>query len=422
MKMGYVKQFGLDLYMVNEPSLVKKILVDESENFPKHILMHKMLKDLLGESVFTTNGNIWKHQREILNYAFTNAKVSRLFPQMKNAVDAMISRISDFSISHPEDYFEIDSEMTHVTADIIFRAILSKKIDKSDSHEIYSAFLQYQKLSQKMVMMKLFKVPLWRFYERGVKKSSKKIRDFILAIIDERLLKSENSEYSINDMLDIIVNSADSNGKKFSKQELLDQINMLFLAGHETSAASLAWSIYLIANTDDLQNRIYQEIEENSNSGEIEQINLSKLKLTQSVFNESLRLFPPVSFFLREATVDQMVGDKFVRKGSAIVISPWLMHRHRKIWTNPDMFCPDRFLERKDENNKNALNHAYLPFSKGPRTCPGAGFATQEGILILASIVKKFKIQPDPHHIPVPSAKVTLRAKNCIKVKLIPRF
>lgn len=422
MKMGHVKQFGLDLYMVNEPEIIKRILIDEAEHFPKHALMHNMLKDLLGDSVFTTNGDVWKHQREILNHAFTTAKVSRLFPQMKDSVDTMISRISEFMLSNKEDYLEVDSEMTHITADIIFRAILSKSLEKSDSHEIYNAFIEYQDLSQKMVTMKLFKIPLWRFYKRGVLASAKKIRNFILKIIDERLAKSEKAEKaesSIHDMLDVIMNNADSNDKKFSREELLDQINMLFLAGHETSAASLAWSIYLIANSDEIQNNLYLEIKEHFGSGEIDQQGLSKLKYTQSVFNESLRLFPPVSFFLRESMVDQMIGDKHVKKGSVIVISPWLMHRHRKIWIKPDTFCPSRFVEKKE---KSAINHAYLPFSKGPRTCPGAGFATQEGVLILASIVKHFKIQPHPDHVPIPSAKVTLRAKNCIKVKFIARF
>lgn len=142
------------------------------------------------------------------------------------------------------------------------------------------------------------------------------------------------------------------------------------------------------------------------------------LKLTRDVFRETLRLYPPVAFFARDITVPEEIRDKRVKKGDIIFVSPWLLHRHRLYWKNPDMFDPDRF-SREDE--REAVRHAFLPFSQGPRVCLGASFALQEAAIILSLIVRHFEILPVEDHVPRPVARLTLRSENGIRLRLVKR-
>lgn len=414
MQMGHIHQFGMDVYMVNDPTTIKKVLIDQPEKYPKHTFMHQMLVDLLGNSIFTTNGEQWKHQREIINQGFSQTKVTVFFPQVKDSIADMINRLSNYT----DQFIEIDSEMTYVTADVMFRVILSKHLDYHHASQIYRQFSQYQELIQKITALKFYKIPLlWRFLRLKSIKRAKAIRKIVISSVDERLEMHAAKQVLPQDILSTLIQGTDNKNQSFSREELIDQICMLFLAGHETSSAALSWAIYLIGNDLDIQNQIFAEVEEHCRDG-ISVDDINKLKYTSSVFHETLRLFPPVSFFMREATEDHILYDKFVKKGALIVISPWLMHRHRKMWNMPDAFCPERF---NKQENKKTISQCYLPFSKGQRVCPGAGFAKQEAILILATIVKSFIVTSDKLHVPIPSGKITLRPKNGVMVKFTPR-
>jgi cytochrome P450 len=193
----------------------------------------------------------------------------------------------------------------------------------------------------------------------------------------------------------------------------------MFLAGHETSASALSWALYLIAQDKDVQDRMFAETElAFGQEGGFAPRNFKYLKLTRDVFRETLRLYPPVSFVPRDITIPETIRDKKLKKGAAIFVSLWLLHRHREIWNNPDTFDPDRF-SREDE--KDAIRSAYMPFSQGPRVCLGASFALQEAAIILSMITRNYEILPVESHVPKPVARLTLRSENGIRLRLRKR-
>ena len=190
---------------------------------------------------------------------------------------------------------------------------------------------------------------------------------------------------------------------------------MLFLAGHETTASSLTWTLYLLSLYPKEQEKAYNEIcEVLQDSKEIKIAHLRQFKFLTNVFKESLRLYPPVGFFAREAKKDTQVRDKLIKQGSGVVIAPWLIHRHELFWQNPHGFDPSRF-EREYKKE------AYLPFGMGERICIGQGFAMQEAILILANILKTYKLELKEGFVPDVVGRLTIRSLNGMWIKFSKR-
>ena len=185
------------------------------------------------------------------------------------------------------------------------------------------------------------------------------------------------------------------------------------MAGHETSASALAWALYLIAKRPDIQERMHREAVAAFADRQPEYSDLRRLKLARDVFRETLRLYPTLPLLGRDATRTEKIRKRTVKRGSLIFISPWLIQRHQKLWDRPDEFDPDRFSRPE---TKESVRCAYIPFSTGPRVCLGASFAMQEGVLILAYLVRHFEFKPAEGHTPEPLARLTLRAENGIRL------
>lgn len=403
MKMGEVKGFGSTIYMVNEPHLVKKILVEEWQNYPKHSALSDVLLPLLGESIFTTNGAQWRKQRDMLEPSFANARIQTVFSLMQDAATALTEQLHEGEI-------DVDPHMTHVTADIIFRTIFSTPLKKKDADIIFEAFTQYQFESPKRIMGKLFNIPdfLFKFWgESKRQKSAKIIREKIASLIKPRY---DNHDTSKQDILGTILEARDKEtGKRFSFEEILNQICMLFLAGHETSASSLMWALYLLSLDKVVQQQCYEEVRgQNINFAALRSFDAIK-----NVFREALRLYPPVGFYMREAKCPVTMRDKKIPKGGAILIAPWLIQRHEEYWEKPNEFCPARF---DDEGSKQSIREAYLPFSQGARVCIGAAFALQEATLILSTILQEYEILPHPNFEPKPVGRLTIRSDNGMRL------
>jgi len=416
MKMGQIKQPRLDVFMINEPSWIKRILVDEPAKYPKHHLMHAMLKPLLGNSIFTTNGDVWARQRRLVDAGFGQARLRNVFPYMLSAIDEMLARLNN----ETNKVYEIDAEMTHVTADIIFRTILSENLSEASAYEIFEAFNEFQLHAQRTLMLKIYHLPTF-FADRACKHAANKIRPVIARVIAKRYQEKESgSGKQYDDILEGVMNAVDPvNNDSFSYEEMVDQICMLFLAGHETSASALTWSMYLISNCKDLQEKMLMEINEVAPNRPFEFEDVKKLNLTTNVFKEALRLYPPVGIFSREASENQCIRKKEVKKGSAIMVSPWLIQRNPDYWDDAEAFDPERF---NTESGQASAKCAYIPFSKGPRVCTGQAFAMQEAILILASIVKRYEIDKVPGHVPKAVGRVTIRPENGVKVIIRSRL
>ncbi|EAJ5474803.1 cytochrome P450 [Campylobacter jejuni] len=413
MQTGYVKMPNFDLYVINDTKEVKRMMVDEVREFPKSAFLHELLSPLLGESIFTTNGEVWKKQRELLRPSFEMTRINKVFNLMSEAVADMMDRFSKYP-NHA--VIEVDEAMTFITADVIFRTIMSSKLDEEKGKKILNAFVTFQEQSVHTAMRRMFRFPKWLSYVLGDRKRAKAgdvIRQVLSDIIKPRYDMADNAEFE--DILGslLLVVDADTN-KRFSFEEILDQVAMLFLAGHETTASSLTWTLYLLSLYPKEQEKAYEEITQVLQGGAIEISHLRQFKYLTNIFKESLRLYPPVGFFAREAKKDTQVRDKLIKKGSGVVIAPWLIHRHEEFWTNPHGFNPSRF-EREYKKD------AYLPFGVGERICIGQGFAMQEAILILANILKTYKLELEEGFVPDVVGRLTVRSANGMRIKFSKR-
>jgi cytochrome P450 len=412
MKMGHVRQGGADMYMVNEPSLVRRILVGNAEEYPKQQLMHRLLEPLLGSSIFTTNGPVWERQRKFVDQALAQGRIEKVYPTMLQSVKGMLDRLDSLADGSS---IEIDAEMTYVTADVMFRTILSKPLERAEARAVYDAFLSFQNHAQRAAVLSIYRLPAF-FQNRACRKAADTIRAILADIVRARFESIPDNPGNPKDILAGLMEAHDGeSGDRFSQREVVDHVCMLFLAGHETSASALAWSLYLISHSPQIQARLLEEITREVGEGEFRYGDSRRLKLVSNVFREALRLYPPVGFIARQAAQTHPMRDKEVKQGCPVLVSPWLLHRHREHWDRPDVFDPDRF---DTPQGKESAKCSYIPFSAGPRICAGAAFANQEAILVLASIVRRFEVLPDTSHEPKPVGRLTIRSSNGIRVRL----
>ena len=419
MQMGEVHLPGLDLYMVNEPALVREVLQDTDGNFPKSALLGEALQPLLGESIFTTNGAQWQRQRTMMDPAFAQARLNVAFPVMRAATDAMLARLAALPDGAEHD---LEVEMTHVTADIIFRTIFSEPLTGPDAHRVFDAFSRYQTQVPRLMLPSLFgqRWLRWPWDAWRSRRAAREIRGLLETLIRPRYAAHRGGCPSTRqDILASFLDARDpESGIPFSFEALVDQVAMLFLAGHETSASALTWATHLLAQAPDVQTRMQAEVSTLLGTRAPELGDMKELTLTRNVFRETLRLFPPVGFMARQTASACPMRKKTVPAGATVVVAPWLIHRHRDLWPEADAFNPDRY---DGDASRDALKQAYLPFGMGPRVCMGAAFALQEATLILAQLVRHHRLEAVPGHVPQPVGRLTIRSANGVRLRLFRR-
>ena len=413
MRAGRVKMPGFDLFVVNDPKEVRKIMIDNVKEFPKSDMLHELLKPLLGVSIFTTNGEVWKKQRELLRPSFEMTRISKVFDLMSSAAADMMDRFRKYPDG---SIVEVDEHMTFVTADVIFRTIMSSKLDEIKGKEILHAFVTFQEETARTAIRKFFCLPDWLSNILGENKRMKAgavIRKSLSDIIKPRYDGYKNDNYS--DILSSLLHTVDaSSGERFSFEEILDQVSMLFLAGHETTASSLTWTLYCLSLDQDAQQKAYNEIISINKDGKFSISDIKEMKYLTNVFKEALRLYPPVGFFARQSKGEAKIRDKVLQKGSGVVVAPWLIHRHDDFWEAPHEFRPDR-------HNESIPKEKYMPFGLGERICIGQGFAMQEAIIILANILCEFKLELKDGFVPDVVGRLTVRSANGMMIKMSKR-
>ncbi len=422
---GELNLLGLPVFLVNEPQLVREILVEDVDNFPKHPYTLWILEPLIGRAIFSVNGDEWAWQRRLIDQAFQVAKLKRVFPAMAEATKSLIERLTKYGSEYPID---IDKEMTLVTADVITRTILSRPLEEGEAKEIFEAFARYQRRAGRALVMRFLHLPRG-LVQLSLRRDAKIIRKWIKSAIEERLkYQSKNvakSSSNPSDILDCLIMAHDQESdRKFTLEELVDQVCFLFLAGHETSASSLGIATWLLAISPAVQDKLREEVHQVTSKQSLDESigpnELKKLNYCSAVFNETLRLYPPVSFFIRERTESETLlktpnQTSKCPVGALLTLSPWVIQRHEKHWQSPEEFQPERFLEEKETK---WFREAFLPFGMGPRKCPGAAFAQQEAVLVLAELVRRFKVLPVKGHTPNLIGRLTLRSANGIRLRL----
>ncbi|MEO6300973.1 MAG: cytochrome P450, partial [Paracoccaceae bacterium] len=373
-------------YLVNDPALIARVLTERPDDFPKSTRIGEGLRPLLGNSVFLTNGEVWKRQRRIIDPAFEGGRLRDTYPAILAAAQSAVERM-------PTGATEIEEPLSHAAADVIFRTLFSIPIENATAAQVFHEFKTYQRTQPILNLAAFIPLPRWmpRFHRPATKRAAAKIRHLITALTLSRAHEIAAGT-APNDLATKIMTTPDPlTGQRFDTDEMVDQVAIFFLAGHETSASALSWALYLLATHPKAQARIAVESATLTDPPQFSE--LSKLKFTRDTFRETLRLYPPVPMMVRENTKPEFFRDRPVKPGAQIVLSPWHLHRHDRFWPDPDEFNPDRW---QTDRNRASARDAYMPFSAGPRVCTGAGFAMVEGTILLALLIRAFKFEPVP--------------------------
>ncbi|MEL7012142.1 MAG: cytochrome P450 [Pseudomonadota bacterium] len=404
-------------YLCNQPELVDLVLKGRPDDFPKSDRIREGLTPLLGNSVFVTNGETWRRQRRIIDPAFEGGRLRDTFPAMLAATQSAVARMVASADGRPQ---EIESQTSHAAADVIFRTLFSIPIEHEVASQVFEEFQAHQRTQPVVNLGALLPLPRWfpRFHKSKTRETAAIIRRLITRLTEMRMEDIERDR-APNDLATKIMTTEDpQTGDRFDIEEMVDQVAIFFLAGHETSASALAWALYLMALYPDWQDRVAHEADEIYGEDGPGFSQVGKLRVARDVFRETLRLYPPVPMMVREATREEEFRDRKVRTGSQIVLSPWHLHRHERLWERPDDFDPSRF---DTENGRSCLRDAYMPFSAGQRVCTGAGFAMIEGTLLLSMLVQACRFELVPEKPAMPVAHLTVRGKDGIWLKVTPR-
>ncbi|MCP1469532.1 cytochrome P450 [Sphingobium sp. OAS761] len=406
MKMGEIRGKGQLMYIANELPLVERILKGGTE-FPKHRELVRGLSPLIGNGVFSANGEDWENQRAMINPAFAHTAMNKTMPMMVAAVDAFLDRIAGMDRRKP---INIDPMMTHVAADIIFRTLFGQTLDAKRSLVIHRAFGRFQRMSHSSSMLGLYGLPTGWFDRRTVA-PAETIRGVFAPIVKARYDAFHAGDpVTHKDILQSLVEAkSPETGEHFTLKAVMDQVATIFLAGHETSASTMTWALYILSECDHIQQRAREEVARIVGDAPLTPAMLKDMTLVRNIFKETLRLYPPLAFFPREVPCPMQMRDKQLVPGAMLVVAPWLTQRNKDNWACPHSFDPDRF---DDPANADMARQAWFPFSRGPRVCVGAGFAQQEVMTVIAATLRRYRLSVRPGYKPEPISRLTVRPRK----------
>ena len=409
--LGYSRR---QILIVNRPDQVRRVLSDPEGIFPKSDLMVNALVPLIGDSIFVSSGEVWRRQRRMIDPAFTMMRVNRAFPAMEEGAQACEEMLDRHASE--QTALSLDLAMSHLTADIICRTVFSTGLETQAAHEVFDAFTIFEHSVAQVEIRRLIMDPAWTKVPQSerVQAACHTIRRHLGDLLDTHL-GADGKKF--DDIAAAVVAARDDfTQTAFTREELIDQLGVLFLAGHETSASALTWAFYLMAMQPALVDRARAEI--HALAGEAQPITFEmtkQLPTIRNVFRETLRLYPPITFLPRVATEATMIGERKVRRGALVMVAPWVLHRHTRYWRDPHRFDPDRFLPEREAE---LTPGAYIPFGLGPRVCAGAAFAQAEAILLIARLFRRFDFQIIKPKAVRPAARLTTRPAEQIMVRV----
>jgi cytochrome P450 len=394
--------------LVHEPAAIRRVLLDNATNYRKDRLQRRVLSAGLGEGLLSAEGEQWRLQRRVLAPIFARKAVMDFAPAMMQAAEAMIDRWRRLG---DQSTIDVTAEMARVTLEVLERTIFSDGFG-SDAEDIRAAMATYFNTIGKISPLDLLGVP--EFIPRLGRLRVRPTLKFFQAEIDKviatrRRLLAEHPDRAPRDLLTRLLEAFDANpdaeiGNGITESEVRSNILTFIAAGHETTANTLSWAMFLLSQSSHWRERVHVEADREFAGPEAGMAD--RLVETRAVIEETIRLYPPIAAMSRVAVGRDELNGEQVRPGSLIVISPYVLHRHRRLWDRPDVFDPRRFLgPARDTIDR----FAYLPFGAGPRTCIGSTFALQEATLMLAMVARHFSFQLKPGHVVWPTLQVTLR-------------
>ncbi|UWR22933.1 cytochrome P450 [Sulfitobacter sp. S190] len=390
---------GKRWHMVMDPPAIRQILLERLDNYPKSDVTKNLLAPAIGESLFIAEGSHWRWQRRAAAPAFSHRNVTALAPVMTAAAERTAQRIA---ATGPRAVNMLD-EMVTATFDVIADVTFSDQasLDRSAVHRAIDAYIAD---AGKVGLLDVLGLPGW-VPRPGRMKSARALEQTKQAA--DRAIEARHARGpgDVPDLLDLMLGASDpKTGREMSTQELRDNLLTFIVAGHETTALTLAWAFYLLGFDPDMQRRARDEAVGVLQGRAATAEDLPDLPIARMIIDETLRLYPAGGLISRTAQGPDTLAGTEIRPGDTVMVPIYALGRSRRLWEDPDAFRPERFADRK------AIDRfAYLPFSDGPRVCIGASFALQEAVIILSTLLGQFEFTAVPGKTPVPRMIITLR-------------
>lgn len=403
---------GRRSFLVNSPDAIHRVLIDNAANYRRSPASVRILRPIVGNGLVLSEGDEWRHQRRTIAPALAPRVIPMLARHVADVAQETVARLA----AAPGKPVDLLALMQGLALEIAARSMFSLEMRQHGAalRRLIAAFGERLGRPYLLDMLLPPAIPNLRDLAR------RRFRRRWLALMDEiiALRLSAAPSDTPRDLFDLLRVARDpETGAAFSPAQLRDQVATLIVAGHETTAVAMFWSLYLLAASPAQQERLVEESRAVDLSSATAADALPHLPYTRAVVNETLRLYPPAHVMARQAIGPDRLGEVPVPTGSVIMISPWVLHRHRRLWTNPDMFDPGRFVDGPPL----AHRFAYLPFGAGPRVCVGAQFALAEATLVLAALTKQFRVVREDDEPILPVAVVTTQPDHPARFRFEPR-
>ncbi|MGR3342185.1 MAG: cytochrome P450 [Paracoccaceae bacterium] len=386
-------------HMVQGPEGLKRVFLDNVENYPKSEVMIRMLRSAVGSSLFTSEGPQWRWQRRAIAPVFALRNVSALAPIMTRTAERATARLIE-----NQGPCEIVREMLSATFDVICEVALSGRAH-FDAEVYGEAITRYFLTVGRASLLDFLEVPQWvprpgEILGRGAVKT---MHQMVAKAIEARRQQGVGAS---EDLLDYMIQAQDpETGRTMTAQDLLHNMQFFIVAGHETTALALAWSLFLLAHDPAVQKKAHREAREILGKRAATFTELEAMPYVQSVLEEAMRLYPPVALLARNVLKADQIYDREIRPNDTVFLNIFSLHRHTMLWQNPDAFDPERFAPDKASGRE---RYQYLPFGAGPRICVGANFAMMQAQIILSTLLARFEFTPAGPQ-PTPVMHMTIR-------------
>jgi cytochrome P450 len=394
---------------ITEPGLIKAMLLDEHEKFDK-LVQIRVLGPLLGKGILTSEGAEWKWQRQTSAPMFRHHELMTFVPTFVRAARQLLDRWRRSPVGSRQ---QIERDMTRVTFDVVCATLLPSG-DATVATTVEASTDRFQKSGNWHRLYIIANAPSWlpQPGRRAMQEAIRTLRSLVAGMVRERRRTGETRD----DLMHRLMHAHDpETGRPMNDEQLIDNLLTFYLAGHETTAMALTWTLYLLARSPEWTGMLKSEIARVAGGAPIAAEHIEKLVLTQQVLKESMRVYPPVPLLSRQAIADVSLGSHALKAGTTIVMPIYAIHRHRKRWHDPNLFDPTRFAP---ENEAKISRYQYMPFGAGPRICIGMAFAMIEATAMLATILQAVRFQTVDDHVPIPIARVTLHPKGGMPLKV----
>lgn len=409
-KVSSMKLLGRQLVIVNSPEAVRYVVAKRHENFErKSPQMRRALEFLLGDGLFISDGETWKQRRPLVNDIVHKNRLPAFGGIMERTASELAERWSSLPDGAPVNALY---EMAGLTAEIISRSVFGNDLGEDAANAVTEGFESYQSLIDSI------NIGYFLGFDEGLpvlrtpklRRSVSRIHGIIDKVVEDHLAGRGDD----NSMVELLVRRQKRNPElKLDVVALRNEAATIFMAGHETTAATLTWAWYLLSRAQWVEKSLHAEIDRVCGDRVPTLDDLPQLELCRAVIEETLRLYPPVPILARQTGEADRIGDIDVKPASLILIVPWLLHRTEAFFKDAHLFKPERFL-----NGGKPVPYSYIPFASGPRVCPGLQFGLTEAILCLAILAQRFKLRVAEDAKVEPQCRLTLRPRGGLPVTL----